>query len=330
VITRRTALVALAAAAAISPFAGLAQQQNKVWRVGFFYFGSRQSAVESGRYGAFIQGMHDVGYVEGKNILIEARFGDGQVERLAGLAAELVQMKVDVIVATGTAAYRALRQATVSTPIVVTVTADPMIEGYAMSMAKPGGNITGLSDSASDMAPKLVELLRTALPKLSRVGVLLQPRNATHPTQLKSILLTAQKIGAQVSLAEAATAEEIEAGLAFLARARAEAVIFFNDTFFFQELDRIAAQALKYKMPSICAIREYAAAGGLMGYGPDLIENFRRAASFVDRILKGAKPGDLPFEQPTRYYLMINRKSAKALSVTIPQSLLLRADKVIG
>jgi len=312
-----------------SPPTVLAQQQGKVWRIGFLYFGSRQSSLESGRYEAFVQGMRELGYVEGKNIVIEKRFGDGQAERMPSLAAELVSSKVDVIVATGSATYSALRFATTTTPIVVTVTADPVAAGLAASVARPGGNFTGLSDTASDLGPKELELLKAAVPRLSRVAVLLNPDNVTHPVQMKRLISAAQKVGIQVVLGEADVSTGIEPAFASFARDRADAAIVFNDTFFVQHFEVIAQAALRHRIPSISQIREYARADGLMSYGADLVDNFRRAAAYVDKILKGAKPGELPFEQPTRYSLAINLKTAKTLGITIPPSLLLRADEVI-
>jgi len=306
-----------------------AQQQGKVWRIGFFYFGSRQSSLDTGRYHAFVQGMRELGYVEGRNVSIEVRFGDGKIDGLPGLAAELVRSNVDVIVATGSPVYSALRFATTSIPIVVTVTADPVIEGLAANLARPGGNFTGVTDTAADLGAKQLELLKAAVPQLSRLGVLLNPNNVTHPTQMKRVMLPAQKIGVQVVLAEAGTIAAIEPAFAVLAQEHANAVILFGDSFFLQQLQQIAQAALKHRMASSYYIHEYARAGGLMSYGPDVVDNFRRAATYVDKILKGAKPGELPFEQPARYALAINLKTAKALGLTIPQSLLLRADEVI-
>jgi putative ABC transport system substrate-binding protein len=196
-------------------------------------------------------------------------------------------------------------------------------------LARPGGNFTGLADTAVDLGPKQLELLRAALPQLSRVGVVLNPENVTHPVQMKRLMLAAQKVGVQIVLAEAGTAAEIEFGFSSLAQYRADAVILFADTYFTQELQQIAQAALKRRLPSIYNLHEYAKVGGLMSYGADLLDNFRRAATYVDKILKGAKPGELPFEQPTRYSLAINLNTAKALGFTIPQSVLLRADEVI-
>ena len=307
-----------------------AQQRDKVWRIGFLYFGSRQSSLMTGRYNAFVEGMRELGYVEGKNLVIEARFADSEVQRLPDLAAELVRLKVEVIVATGSPVYRALRLANTAIPIVVTVTADPMTAGLAASLARPGGNFTGVSDTAAVLGPKHLELLMSAVPQLARVGALLNPSNDSHRNQLQGLTLAARKVGVRVVTASAATLADIEPAFASLARERTDACMLFGDTFFTQEIQQIAQTAGKHRMPSIYPPREYARAGGLMSYGSDFADNFRRAATFVDRILKGTKPGELPFEQPTRYFLAINIKTAKTLGLNIPQTLLLRADEVIA
>lgn len=326
---RRTFIGAVSGGLLAAPVVTLAQQQGKIWRVGFFYFGSRQSSLETGRYNAFVEGMRELGYVEGKNFTIETRFGDGNIDRLPRFAEELVRSNVDVIVATGSPVYSALRFATGSVPVIVTVTTDPVIEGLAANLAQPSGNFTGLTDTAADLGAKQLELLKATVPRLSRLGVLLNPDNVTHPTQMKRVMLPAQKVGVQVVLAEAGAVADIGPGFAALAQEHADAVILFGDTFFVQQLKQIAQAALMYRMPSIYLVHDYAKAGGLMSYGPDIVENFRRAASYVDKVFKGAKPGDLPFEQPGRYLLTINRKTANALGLTIPQSLLVRADEVI-
>ncbi len=326
---RRTFIGTVASGVLGIPLGALAQQQSRVWRVGFFYFASRQSSLDSGRYNAFVQGMRALGYVEGKNLIIETRYGDGKIDRLPGLAAELVQLKVDAIVASGSPTYNALRHATTTIPVIVTVTADPVIEGLAATLSRPGGNFTGLTNTAVDLGPKHLELLVSVLPQLSRLGVLLNPDNASHPAQVTKVMLAAQNVGVQVVLAEAGTVADIDSGIASLARQRADAVILFGDTVFVQQFQQIAEATLKLRIASIYVIHEYARAGGLMSYGADLVDNFRRAATYVDKILKGAKPGELPFERPARYFLAINLKTAKALGLTIPQSLLLRADEVI-
>lgn len=327
-ITRRKLLTAFSAGAIAAPFANLARAQGKMARIGFFYLGSRQSALETGRYNAFVQGMRDLGYVEGKNLIIESRYADGNSDRLPALAAELIKANIDVIVATGAPTYRALQQAT-AIPVVITVGSDPVREGWAASMARPGGHFTGLTSTAAEAGPKLLELLMAVIPKLSRIAVMVHPNNSAHPPQLKNIMSVAQKSDIQVMLAEADTAPGIGREFAMLAKQRVGAVILLNDTFFVQQLREFAAQSLKHRIPSISSLIDYAELGGVMSYGPDLVDNFRRAAAYVDKILKGTKPGELPIEQPARYRLTVNRKTAKALGLTFPQTIMVSADKVI-
>lgn len=241
----------------------------------------------------------------------------------------MTQAKVDVIVATGGPVYYVLRQTTTTIPIVITVAADPVRSGLATSLARPRGNFTGLSDNGAELMPKQLEFLMSVIPRLSRVGVLLNPDNDAHPVQVKQLTSLVQKLKVQVVSAKAAAVADIEPGFALLARERADAVMLFGDTFFVQQFQDLAQAALRHRMPSIYTIQQYAQAGGLMSYGADLLDNFRRAASYVDRLLKGAKPSDLPFEQSIRYSFAINLKTAKALGLTIPQSLLLRATEVI-
>ncbi len=325
---RCTLRLTLAFALLVCLPAANAQQSGKA-RVGFLYFGSHQIGPGADRYAAFLQGMRDLGYVEGKNLIVEARFAESGPERLLDLATELLRLKVDVIVATGSPTYRVLQRMTTSVPIVVTVTADPVLEGVAASVARPGANFTGLSVTAADLSSKQLELLKGISSRLSRVGVLLNPDNTSHPAQVTRLILAGQKVAVQVVLAEASTVAQIEPGFALLARERAHAVMFFGDGFFAQQLQALARAALKHRLPSIYPLPEYAEAGGLMSYGAPTIDNFRRAANYVDKILKGANPAQLPFEQPTKYALVINMKTAKALGVAIPQSILLRADRVV-
>ena len=306
-----------------------AQPAGKLPRVGFFYFGSRQAGVGADRYAAFLDGMRELGYIDGKTVAIEARFAESRAERVPGLLEDLVRLKVDLIVATGSPVYRALQRTSPTIPIVVTVTADPLLDGLAASVARPGGNFTGLSDTAADLSLKQLALLREVVPKLSRVGVLMNPDNRSHPGQVTRLMLASQKIGVQVVLAEAGAIGQIDPGFASLVRERAQAAMLFGDSFFSQQLPEIARGALRHRLPSIYTIRDYAEVGGLMSYGAPLIENFRRAAVYVDKILKGAKPAQLPFEQPTSYQLFVNVKTARALGLAIPSALLLRAEGVV-
>jgi putative ABC transport system substrate-binding protein len=325
---RRKLLIMLGAGALAAPLGSFAQQQGKIWRVGFLSL-RRPASLNSDFYGAFLQGMRDLGYVEGKNLVIEWRFADGKLERLPELAAELVKLKVDVIVAAGPQAISAAQKATVTIPIVMATAPDPVGSGFVKSLAHPGGNITGLSNISADISPKQLEMLLSIVPKLSRVAVLVNPTNSSHATVLKNVQGAAQRIAVTILSLDARTPQEIEKAFSAMAREKAGAVIVARDGLLIQQARQIAALAVKYRMPSIHGIREYVEAGGLMSYGPSLTDNFRRAATYVDKIFKGAKPGDLPVEQPTKLELIINGKTAKALGLTIPQSLLISADKVI-
>ena len=306
-----------------------AQPAGHVPRIGFLYFGSGPTGLGAERYAAFLEGMRALGYVEGKSVVVEARFAEAKVERVPALVQEVLHRKVEVIVATGIPFYRALQRQAIPVPVVVTVTPDPVLSGLAETVARPGGNFTGLSDTAADLSLKQLELLRTVVPKLSRIGVLLSPDNRTHALQATRLILAGQKLGVQVVLAEAGAVPDIEPGIASLARERVHAIIPFGDTFFSQQLQEIARSAFKHRLPSIYMIPDYVEAGGLMSYGAPLIENFRRAATYVDKILKGAKAAELPFEQPTSYRLAINLKTARALGLAVPPPLLLQANRVV-
>lgn len=327
-MNRRDTLLALLALGA-APFPSVAQQQGKAWRVGFLSPLARPASLDSHRYGAFLQGMRELGYIESKNLVIEWRFADGMYERLPGLAAELVQLNVDVIVAATSPAIRAAQKATTTLPIVMGNTGDPVGSGFVKSLAQPGGNITGLALMSSDVSAKLLDLLRSLVPKLSRVAVLVSPTSSTYRAILNGVQAAAQNVGIQILPVEARTPLEIETGFPMMVRSRAEAVIVGLSWFFVQQQRQIADLAAKHRLPSIAGNREYAEAGGLMSYGQNIADNYRRAATYVDKILKGAKPGDLPVEQPTTFDFVINLKTAKALGITIPQSILLRADEVI-
>ena len=326
---RRKLLVALGAGALATPLVSFSQQQNKVWRVGFLLLRSRPDTLDSEVVRAFLQGMSDLGYVEGKNLVIEWRFAEGEYERLPGLAAELVQLKVDVIVTPASQTTSAAQKSTTTIPIVMVNVGDPVGSGFVKSLAHPGGNITGLSNVSVDLSPKHLEMLLSMVPRLSRVAVLVNPTNSGYTTMLKSVETSAQKVGAKILPVEARTAPEIEKAFSAMSREKAGAVIVARDALFIQQARRIAELAAKNRLPSIAEIREYVDAGGLMSYGQNRRDNYRRATTYVDKIFKGAKPGDLPVEQPTKFELIINRKTAKALGLTIPQSLLISADKVI-
>ncbi len=319
------ALVALGVAT--SPHTSFAQQSNKVWRVGFLSL--TPASLNAKNTDAFLKGMRDLGYVEGKNLVIEWRIADGNFERLPAMAAELVQLKVDVIVAVASAAIGAAQKATTTIPIVMATTGDPVGSGFVQSLARPGGNITGLSNMGGDTGAKDVDLLLSVLPKLSRVGLLVTPTSTTYRAILDSVQAGARKAGVKTLVAEASTPQEIENAFAMMARENAEALIVGAAPFFGVHRQLIAELAMKYGIPSIFGNRYYVEAGGLMSYGTNGTDNYRRAASYVDKIFKGAKPADLSVEQPVRLELVINLKTAKAIGLTIPKSMLLRADEVI-
>ena len=326
---RRKLIVALGAAALAVPFGSYAQQQAKVWRIGYLDFGSRQSNVDAGRYAALIEGLRERGYVEGKNLVLEARYADGNTDRMNEYAAEFVRKKVDLVLTRGEPATRAALRATARIPIVAPVAIDPVRAGYAASLARPGGNVTGLTNGIEDTLEKLVELLIVAAPKLKRIAVLNNPENGAHSSLLSSLQAAARQTGKQILPMSVRTPEEIVNGFAAIGRKRVDAVIILPDVFLFQQRTQIATLVLNNRLPSIYTQAQFPEVGGLMSYGPDVNDNLRRAGSFVDKILKGTKPGEIPFEQPTRYYLVINRKTATALGIKSTNELLARADKII-
>jgi len=325
---RREFLFALGAGALATPVSSVAQQPPKVWRIGYLSPRVRMDSLPYER--AFLQGMSELGYVEGKNVVVEWRFADGAYERLPYLAADLVRLNVDVIVAPSSSAIRAAQQATKTTPIVFISTGDPVGSGFVASLAQPGGNITGLSNTNLDVSAKLLELLVTMVPKLSRVAVLGNPGSSTHSAILKNVRAAAlTRAGVRVLSVEARTREEIERSFGRMTQERADSVIVAADAFLNQQAQYIAPLALKRRLPSISQPRVYVEAGGLMSYGQNTADSYRHAATYVDKILKGAKPADLPVEQPTKFELVVNLKTAKALGLTIPESIRIRADEVI-
>ncbi len=282
-----------------------------------------------GRPDAFLQGMREFGYVEGKNLAIEFRFGEGKDERLAEMAANLVQQKVDAIVATASPAIRAAQKATRTIPIVMVATADPVGSGFVASLARPGANTTGLSSGGTVISAKHVELLMTAVPRLSSLAVLGNPRSSSLPAILEELRSAAQKLGLRMVRVDMTTPQDIEPAFDVMRRERVEGVIVVHAPLVVANRRQITELAAKHRIPAIYGARDYIEVGGLMSYGTNVIENYRRAATYVDKIFKGAKAGDLPIEQPTKFELVINLKVAKALGLTIPPDLLLRAEQVI-
>ena len=310
------------------PLAVEAQQAGKVYRIGFLGPGSAER-VYTDPLRSLRAGLRELGYAEGKNIVFEYRFAEDKYERLPGLAAELVRDKVDIIVVHSTPGTRAAKQATNTIPIVMVNISDPVGTGFVATLARPGGNITGMSGTDAGLAAKRLELLKEALPKLSRVAVLRNPNNPSNELQFRETQAAARSLGIEIQLFDVRNRKELESAFSVMAKARADAFTVMGDPMFLSQQNQIANLATTSRLPSVFARNENVEAGGLMSYGPTLADQFRQAATYVDKILKGAKPGDLPVEEPTRMYLVINLKTAKALSLTIPQTLLLQADQVI-
>jgi putative ABC transport system substrate-binding protein len=318
---RRFLLTSLAGALA-GPLAAGAQA-GKIYRIGVL------ANVSGGAWGAFIQGLRDLGYVEGQNITIEFRSSEGRYERLPDLAAELVRLKVDVIVAPANENVVVARQATRTIPIIMAGSFDPVESGLVASLARPGGNVTGLSFRAPEIEGKRLELLKEIAPRVSRVAVLSNPTNRAIHSSLAEVEVAARSLGVQVQILEARGPDEFQGAFAAMTRERAGALLVFPDGMFLLHRTRIADLAAKSRLPAMYGVREFVDAGGLVSYAPSLRDNLRRAATYVDKILKGAKPGDLPVEQPTKFDLIINLKTARALGLAITPSLLARADQVI-
>jgi len=323
-ITRLATLVALLLLAA--PLAAPAQQAGKVYNIG--YLGLSSSFAGPNRT-AFYRGLQEHGWIEGQNFVLTARFAQFKSERLREMVAELVQRKVDVIVVQSAEGALAAKHGTSTIPIVAVSPADAVAIGLVASLARPGGNVTGLSYLGTELIGKQIELLREAAPSLSRVAALSNPANPTHAPRLRAAAIGAQGLRVHLEPIEAGTPTELDKAFARMMRARVGGVLVLSDPMFADEARRLAQLASTSGLPAIYGFRTWVDAGGLMSYGPDFPDLFRRAAAYVDKILKGAKPGDLPIEQPTKFELVINLKAAKALGLTIPPSLLLRADKVI-
>ena len=324
---RRAFIGALAVFLLVAPLAAEAQQPAKVPRIGFL--SARPPTDNPYFIDSFRQGLRELGYVEGQNIAIEYRFAAGRPERLPALAAELVRLKVDVIVTGGPPAPEAAKQATGTIPIVFAVAADPVAVGLVASLARPGRNITGLASISPELIGKQLELLKEVVPNISRVAVLQNPSNDSHPHTLRQAEGAARGLGVQLQIVQARTPPEIDAAFAAMRSQRAGGILVLRDPLFLTQRTQIAALAAKTRLPAVYGFREEAEAGGLMAYGASVPFMYRHAAIYVDKILKGAKPADLPVEQPTKFELVINLKTAKALGLTIPSSLLQRADEVI-
>jgi len=330
-MNRHSALVVtLALALLVAPLAADGQPAGKVYRIGVL--GSTPSTIPevSRNWEVFRQGLGERGWVEGQNIVIEYRWAEGRVERFPSLAAELVSLKLDLIVAVTTQGARAAKQATSTIPIVMVYVFDPIGQGLVTSLARPGGNITGQTFVVGpELVGKQLGLLKEAVPKVSRVAVLLNPGSLSYAGLVRETQAAAQVLGVKLQFLEVQSPNELEGAFAAMTRERAGALLVLPHPFTFAQARRIADLAAKSRLPAVYPYRESVEAGGLMAYAATAPDMFRRAAIYVDRILKGAKPGDLPVEQPTKFELVINLKTARALGLTIPQSVLIRADEVI-
>ena len=326
-IDRRAFIGTVAGALLAAPLAAEAQQATKVPRIGYL---GLNLATSPHLAEAFRQGLRDLGYVEGRNAVIEYREAEGTFERLPALAAELVSLKVDLIVAGAYQATLAAKNATKTIPIIMVAVADPVRIGLIASLVRPGGNITGLTLLAgTEIVGKHLELLKEAVPNLSRVAVLSNPANPMHVIRLREVEVAGRSLRVQLQILKAQGPEEFASAFAAMTRERAGALYVVGDPMFVSHRRRLAELAAKSRLPAVYELKDHAEAGGLMVYGPSTLDMYRRAATYVDKILKGAKPGDLPIEQPTKFELVINLKTAKALGLTIPPSLLQRADQVI-
>ena len=334
VMERRTFLGVIAGGLVAAPLAAEAQPAGKVARIGLLSPGSASGAGRNPTdlavlFAAFREGLRELGYVEGQNIKIESRWAEGNYDRLPGLAADLLRLKVDVIVTYGTPASQAAKRATDTIPIVMAGIIDPVASGLVTSIARPGGNITGQSMMSPDLVAKQLEILKEVVPKVSRVAVLWNPANAGNAPQVRHAQDAAGALGVRLQSLGAKGPSEIDSAFTAMTNEQAGAVIVLVDAMLQENRTRITNLAARNRLPAVYGLSEYAEAGGLLAYGPNRLGMFRHAATYVDKILKGAKPGDLPIEQPQKFELIVNLKTARALGLTMSQSLLLRADQVI-
>ena len=304
-----------------------AQQPSKIPRIG--YLGGSSRSATAARIEAFRQGLRELGYVEGKNIVIEYRWAEGKIERLPDLATELVRLKVDVIVTAGPTPTRAAKEVTTTIPIVMAQVGDPVGNGFVASLAHPGGNITGLATLAPELSGKQLELLKEIVPKLSRVAVFGTSTSPDNAQQLREVELAAKAFGVKLQYLDVLDPKDIETVFQAARKGRADAVLALSSRVLQSHRTQVADLAVKNRLPTTYNTPEYVEDGGLMSYGVSINDLFRRAATYVDKILKGAKPADLPVEQPTKFEFVINLKAAKQIGLTIPPNVLARADKVI-
>jgi putative ABC transport system substrate-binding protein len=324
---RRTFLAGTGALLLAAPLAAEAQRTGKVYRIGMLE--TTPTTLNTANLNAFRQGLRELGYVEGQNFIIEYRSADGRHERVSDLATELVRLKVDVIVTRGTPAALAAKNSTRTIPIVMAASADPVGTGVVASLARPGGNITGLSAAGTELSAKRLELLREILPQVSRIAALFDMSDPASPPQWKEVEAAARSRGLQLQLLDVRKSEDLGRAFTSANRERAGGLVVGSAALTRTDVGAIATLAAKHRLPTIFQSREFVDAGGLISYGVSFPPLYRRAAIFVDKILRGAKPADLPVEEPTTFELIVNLKTAKALGLTIPPSLLGRADEII-
>jgi putative ABC transport system substrate-binding protein len=323
-VTRISAAILLLAA----PLASDAQQAGKVYRIGYLSAASREATEPMNQ--AFLRGLMERGWIEGQNLIVERRWADGNNERLRALAADLVQRKVDVIVASAEAATLAAKDATSSVPIVMLFVGDPIGSKLVRTLTRPGGNITGMTYTPTlELLGKRLALLKEAVPHASRVAILSNPANPVHVRELKEVEAAARPLKLRLHRLDARGSEEFDRAFAAMSRERADGLLVLVDSMFAIHRTQLAELSATHRLPTMHGIREFVVAGGLMAYGVNLVDYVEGAALYVDKILKGARPGDLPIEQPTKFELVINLKTARSLGLTMPASLLLRADQVI-
>jgi len=306
-----------------------AQQAGNAWRIGYLRFGLRPADRSNLASDPLLQGLHDLGYVEGRNLILEIRYAEGRTDRFSGLAAELAGLKLDALVVESTPAALAAKQATNTIPIVMLVVSDPVGVKLVESLAHPGGNVTGLSILAPQLSAKRLDLLKQTVPNVSRVAVLWNSANQGMRLRFQETMAAAPNLGVTLKSVTVQTPEDFDTVLPAIITERPDSLLVLADTVTSANSSRIVEFAARHRLPTIYEAKNFVAAGGLLSYGVDVADHYRRGASYIDRILKGAKPADLPIEQPTKFELVINLKTAKALGLSIPPSLLLRADQVI-
>ena len=324
---RKVSCLALCALLVTLCAAAQAQQAKKIPRIGFL--GNSTAALEANLVGPFRDGLRDLGYVEEKNILIEYRWAEGNYERFPALIAELMALKVDVIVTAGTPATQAYQKAKTSIPLVMVAVGDPVGTGIVASLNRPGGNITGLTSISPELEGKRIELLREVIPKLSHIAVMWNPKNAYHAIENKEVETAAGALKIKVLYLGVEAEEHLDNAFAHILKDKPQALLVLADRVFLHSRARIMDFSVQHRLPGIYAYLELVEAGGLMSYGPSYADMHRRAAAYVDKILKGAKPADLPVERPMKFELVVNLKAAKQIGVTIPPNVLARADRVI-